>query len=55
MMGLNEKQKAPNYRKGQDGDGAEQETESPRAATKAKKEEKERMRLAEGLTESCRI
>ena len=55
MMGLNEKQKALNYRRGQDGDGAEREAESPRDATKAKKEEKERMRLVEGLTEPCRI
>ena len=55
MMGLNEKQKALNCRKGQDGDGAEREAESPRAATKAKKEERERMRLVEGLTEPYRI
>ena len=55
MMGLNEKQKAPNCRRGQDGDGAEREAKSPRTATKAKKEENERMRLAEGMTEPCRI
>ena len=55
MMGLNEKQKAPNCRRGQDGDRVEREAESPRAATKAKKEEKERMRLVEGLTEPYRI
>ena len=55
VMGLNEKQKTPELPQGQDGDGAEQEAESPRAATKAKKEEKERMRLVEGLTEPCRI
>ena len=55
VMGLNKKQKAPNCRRGQDGDGVEREAESPCAATKAKKEENERMRLVEGLTEPCRI
>ena len=55
VMGLNEKQKAPNCRRVQDGDGAEQEAESPHASTKAKKEEKERIRLVEGLTEPYRI
>ena len=55
MMGLNEKQKAPKCRRGQDGDGAEREAKSPRTATKAKKEGKERMRLVEGLTKPYKI
>ena len=55
MMGLNEKQKASNYHRGQDGDGVEREAESPHAATKTKKEGNERMRLVEGWTEPCRI
>ena len=55
MMELNKKKKAPNFRRGQDGDGAEREAKSPRVATKAKKEENERIRLVEGLTKLCRI
>ena len=55
VMGLNEKQTASGLPQGQDGDGAEREAESPRAATKAKKEENERMRLVEGLTEPYKI
>ena len=54
-MGLNEKQKTPSCRRGQDGDGAKQEAESPHATTRTKKEEKERMRLVQGLTEPYRI
>ena len=41
--------------RGQDCDGAEREAESPRAATEAKKEENERMRLVESLGDPCRI
>ena len=55
VMGLNKKQKAPNCSRAQDGDGAERKAESPRATTGAKKEENERMRLVENLTEPCRI
>ena len=55
VMGLNEKQTASGLPQGQDGDGSEREAESPRVSTKDKKEEKERMRLVEGLTEPYRI
>ena len=37
------------------GDGAEREAESPRAATEAKKEENERMRLEESLSNPCKV
>ena len=37
------------------GDGAEREAESPRNATEAKKEENERIRLVENLSDPCRI
>ena len=37
------------------GDGAEREAESPRATTEAKKEEKERMRLVESLSNPCKV
>ena len=37
------------------GDGTKREAESPRGATGAKKEEKERMRLVESLSDLCRI
>ena len=47
--------KPPYCRIGQDGDGAEREAESPHAAMEAKKEEKERMRLVESLSDPCRI
>ena len=47
--------KPPYCRRGQDGDGAEREAESPRSTTTAKKEENERMRLVENLINPCRI
>ena len=55
VMLLNEKQTTSGLPLGQDGDGAEREAESPRAATKDKKYENESMRLVEGLTEPWRI
>ena len=55
VMGPNEKQKASCCCKGQDGDGAEREVESPRAAVEAKKEEKKRMMLVESLSDPYMI
>ena len=49
-------QKRDHYQEeGRDRDGAEREAESPRAATKAKKVEKKRMRLVGSLSNPCGI